>query len=83
MPDGNHSLQDNSGLVLLLEGGLRDGQMVLEGSSQTARGVVTRHRISWTPNPDGRVRQHWESTDAAGQWTTAFDGMYTKKPAAR
>jgi len=72
---------DNSGLVLLLEGGLRDGMMVLEGTSRDARGVVTRHRISWTPNPDGRVRQHWESTNAAGQWTTAFDGMYTKKPA--
>jgi len=25
------------------------------------------------------VRQHWESTDAKGQWTTAFDGTYSRK----
>lgn len=24
------------------------------------------------------VRQHWQSTDAEGQWTTAFDGNYTR-----
>lgn len=32
-------------------------------------------RITWTPNADGTVRQHWEqSTDGGKTWTTAFDG---------
>lgn len=70
---------DNAGTLLLLEGGLRDGSMVLEGRTTGADGQVRHHRITWTPNPDGSVRQLWESTDAAGAWTTAFDGLYTRK----
>jgi hypothetical protein len=69
---------DNDGTLLLLEGGIKAGSMVLEGQTRDAAGKVTRHRISWTPNADGSVRQHWESTDANGQWTTAFDGRYTR-----
>lgn len=70
---------DTSGTLLLLEGGLRGRSMVLEGQTTEAGGQVTKHRITWTPNADGSVRQHWESTDLAGQWSTAFDGSYTKK----
>jgi hypothetical protein len=70
---------DSGGTLLLLEGGLRGGAMVLEGQDTAADGKVTRHRITWTPNADGSVRQHWESTDAGGRWTTAFDGRYTRK----
>ncbi len=70
---------DNTGTLLLLEGGLKDGRMVLEGTTTAAEGVVTRHRITWTPNADGSVRQFWESTDAKGAWTTAFDGLYTRE----
>jgi len=70
---------DTSGTLLLLEGGLRDGRMVLEGQTVGADAQTTRHRITWTPNPDGSVRQFWESTDARGQWTTAFDGLYKRK----
>jgi hypothetical protein len=53
--------------------------MVLEGQTTGTDGQVTKHRITWTPNPDGTVRQHWESTDAKGAWSTAFDGLYIKK----
>lgn len=70
---------DTDGALLLLEGGLRGDSMVLEGQSVGTNGQVTKHRITWTPNADGSVRQHWESTDAKGQWITAFDGKYTKK----
>jgi len=70
---------DSSGTLLLLEGGLRGRSMVLEGQTTGADGQVTKHRITWTPNADGSVRQHWESTDGKGQWTTAFDGTYTRK----
>lgn len=69
---------DSTGTLLLLEGGLRGRDMVLEGSTTDGRGVVTRHRITWTPNEDGTVRQHWESTDPSGAWTTAFDGLYRR-----
>ena len=50
---------DSSGLLLLLEGGLKDGEMVLEGSASSPDGRFTRHRITWTPNLDGSVRQLW------------------------
>lgn len=70
---------DTSGTLLLLEGGLRDKSMVLEGQVLGPDGRVTKHRITWTPKADGSVRQHWESTDDKGQWSTAFDGAYTRK----
>lgn len=66
------------GLVLRLEGGLRDGAMVLEGELIEGESVILQ-RITWTPSSDGRVRQLWEtSEDGGSSWTTAFDGMYRK-----
>ena len=70
---------DTDGALLLLEGGLRGGSMVLEGQVVGPRGEVARHRITWTPNADGTVRQHWETSDERGAWTTAFDGTYKRK----
>lgn len=70
---------DTSGALLLLEGGLHAGSMVLEGQSLDAKGQITKHRITWTPHPNGTVRQHWESTNAKGEWITAFDGTYSRK----
>ncbi len=70
---------DTSGTLLLLEGGPRDGAMVLEGQSANADAAPTKHRITWSTNADGSVRQLWESTDAKGQWSVAFDGKYTRK----
>lgn len=72
---------DDTGLLLVLEGELRAGSMVLEGQTTAGDGLVTQHRITWTPNADRSVRQHWESTDAHGLWTTAFDGRYTRRQA--
>ncbi len=74
---------DTAGTLLLLEGGLRDGKMVLEGQTLDDDAKPIRHRITWTANPDGSVRQFWESTDAAGKWGTAFDGQYTRAAIAR
>jgi hypothetical protein len=70
---------DTSGLLLMLEGGIRDGKMVMEGSTTGANDKLTRHRITWTPNADGTLRQLWESTDADGKWGVLFDGKYSKK----
>lgn len=70
---------DNEGVLLLLEGRADAGRMVLEGSSVADDGKVTKHRIEWTANPDGSVRQFWQSTDATGAWVTAFDGRYVRR----
>ncbi len=70
---------DNANTLLLLEGGIRDGKMVLEEGTTGKDAKITSHRITWTPNEDGSVRQFWESTNAEGKWETAFDGRYTKK----
>jgi hypothetical protein len=53
--------------------------MVLEGQTIGADASITHHRITWTSNRDGTVRQFWESTDAQGKWTIAFDGVYTRQ----
>lgn len=71
---------DNAGGVLDLYGGLVGGKMVLSGEAPQTGGVRQLERITWTPNPDGTVRQHWEqSTDGGKTWTTAFDGLYRKQ----
>jgi hypothetical protein len=70
---------DSGGTLLTLEGGMRDGKMVLEGELVGKDGKVVRQRITWTPNTDGTVRQFWESMDAQGNWTTAFDGTYSRR----
>lgn len=70
---------DNGGLVLQLDGRFEGGSMRLEGRTTDKDGKETRHRITWTPNADGTVRQHWEQSVAAGEWTTAFDGTYRRK----
>lgn len=72
---------DNSGLVLDLYGGLAGGSMVMTGETLRPDGTRQVERITWTPKADGSVRQHWEqSTDGGRTWTTAFDGLYTRRP---
>ncbi len=69
---------DSSGALLQLEGGLLDGAMVLEGTRYSPkRNAPVQDRISWTPNADGSVRQHWQSSvDGGASWQTVFDGLY-------
>lgn len=67
---------DNQGGPLYIEGGLQGNAMVM----QTTTDAQNVQRITWTPLPDGRVRQHWESTEDGGKtWTTVFDGYYSKR----
>jgi len=71
---------DSSGLVLDLYGGLAGGSMVMTGETLRADGTRQLERITWTPNADGTVRQHWEqSADGGRTWSTAFDGLYTRR----
>lgn len=66
------------GIVLAMQGGLVDGAMVLEGPLQYVNeGRTTLLRGTWTPLPDGRVRQHFvESVDQGKTWSDWFDGYY-------
>jgi hypothetical protein len=73
---------DAAGSLLLLDGGLRDGTMVLEGTApaREAPGQQTRHRISWSlldGDPD-RLRQRWEASADGATWETVFDGRYSR-----
>jgi hypothetical protein len=69
---------DERGGALELDGGLVGASMVLEGERLDAKANTSvRQRITWTPQPDGSVRQHWQSMKAgAATWETVFDGLY-------
>jgi len=71
---------DDRGGPLELDGGLVGGSMVLEGQRPDAKsGNPVRHRITWTPERDGSVRQHWQMMKAAhSPWETVFDGVYRR-----
>jgi hypothetical protein len=67
------------GTILHLRGNLKDGAMILSGESKGAKGTII-NRITWTPLPDGKVRQKWEtSTNTGASWKTAFVGIYEKQ----
>jgi hypothetical protein len=73
---------DSGGGLLQLDGGRREAAMVLAGDAfdADAPGQTARQRLTWTPQPDGRVRQLWESsTDGGRTWTVVFDGLYARK----
>ena len=71
---------DNAGLLLELNGGLRNGRMILTGETADVHGKTRAERVTWTPRPDGSVRQLWEqSTDGGASWTVAFDGIYSRR----
>jgi hypothetical protein len=66
---------DSNGDLLLLDGGLIDGSMVLEGLN----GGV-HHRITWSRvgSDDDQVRQLWQTSPDGTAWQTAFDGRYSR-----
>jgi hypothetical protein len=72
----------SDGLLLQLDGGLKDRTMELTGATVGANGARTLQRIRWTPmgGTPARVRQLWEtSTDGGRTWSVTFDGTYRKK----
>jgi hypothetical protein len=70
---------DSMGSLLTLEGGVKDGRMVLSGEQLQPDGKKSLNRITWTPQKDGSVRQLWESSSDGGKtWKTVFDGIYRK-----
>ena len=70
---------DNAGGILSLDGGLKNGAMVLAGTRLGRNGKPVTDRITFTPRPDGSVRQWWQaSRDGGATWTTVFDGIYRR-----
>ncbi len=71
---------DEQGNALRLEGGLRDGRMVMHSTPVSGTSSTkTIHRLTWSPEPDGSVRQLWESTTDGKTWSVVFDGRYVKR----
>lgn len=71
---------DNEGTVLVIAGGIVNGEMVMEGERRLADGTRQLERISWTPDADGTIRQFWQSSrDGGMRWTVVFDGTYRRK----
>ena len=68
------------GLILEMQGKLKGDSMILEGPLHYVRqNRTTRLRGTWTPLPDGRVRQRFvESADDGKTWTEWFDGYYAR-----
>jgi hypothetical protein len=73
---------DSTGGRLELSGSFGDGRMVLASAVGEAGkpGDRSTQRITWSANPDGSVRQLWESSDDGGAtYRVAFDGRYVKR----
>jgi len=73
---------DGRGGLISVSGGLEDGSMCLTGEHVRPRGTGQPFRGTWTPLPDGRVRQHLEQSGDGGEtWYTWFDGYYVRREA--
>ncbi len=77
---------DNRGTLLTLEGGIKNGAMVLSGegpavSNGNSEVKRAQHRITWQPNEDGTVTQTWD-IGGPDSWQTIFSGRYQRKTAA-
>ena len=72
---------DNQGQSLRLSGNLEEGKMILKsGAMKNQNGETVHHKITWTPDADGTVRQLWESQkEGSESWQVLFDSIYKKK----
>jgi len=68
------------GTILHLRGGLKEGAMILSGEGRGKKGTII-NRITWTPLPEGKVKQEWaSSTNTGASWQISFVGIYEKQP---
>lgn|SRR5215469_3603039 len=69
---------DSSGTLVVLEGGLKDGRMVLTGQQVAHDGKPQQTRMTWTVE-NGKVRQLWQASPDGGKtWNTIFEAIYSK-----
>ncbi len=70
---------DNNGGSLHLKGNRVDNKMILKtDEAKNKDGNLFYHRVTWTLNDDGSVRQYWETITNNKDVTVAFDGLYKK-----
>ena len=71
---------DASGSNIFASGSLRDGVMHFEGKHHYLGAPSQLYRMSFTPRPDGTVRQFIEQSQDEGKtWYVWFDGIYERK----
>ena len=71
---------DSTSGLLVLEGAMKGPSLTMSDAMLPGRKDPARmNEITWTPNADGSVRQHWRTTKDGGKtWETAFDGKYVR-----
>jgi hypothetical protein len=73
----------NRGELLLLDGGLRNGDMILSGPTPGPKGMPATIRGTWHAQSSGRVRETAEqSTDGGKTWSPVFDLEFRRRTAA-
>ncbi|TGV03045.1 hypothetical protein [Flavivirga rizhaonensis] len=71
---------DNQGGSLHLKGHRVANQMILKTDiANNKEGKPFYHRITWTLNDDGSVRQYWETITNDKDISVVFDGLYRKQ----
>ena len=71
---------DPSGRPLKLTAPVEQVRMAFTGKNLTGQGAWQHHKLTFTLNTDGSVRQLWESsTDSGTTWNRVFDGLYRKR----
>ena len=71
----NQTWVDNGGGVIMMDGKLIDGAMVMMSGDN-----LVQNRTEWKPLDDGRVLHTWNQTKDGGvTWITVFKGYYNKK----
>ena len=70
----------SNGSSIDLSGTLVDGSIAYTGETKQPDGTRMLHRLTFTPNADGSVRQFWQtSVDEGATWKVSFDGHYVRK----
>lgn len=72
---------DDRGGVIEFTGEIRDGAMYYTATTKDpADGSETEHKLTFSQNDDGSVRQLWEqSNDGGATWQTVWDGHYASR----
>src|SRR5579862_4867093 len=66
----------NRGVLLIIEGTWKDGQMTLEGADHPQPGVERRVRGIWKPQGNGVRETAVTSTDGGKTWKPWFDILF-------
>lgn len=70
----------SNGTVTLYDGEIQNGEMRFAGTVHARGAGPTAVRLTFTPMPDGSVRQHGESLGPdKHEWVTTYDLVYRKK----